>query len=932
MMMNHEKNHIFLVAIILLILNVAFATPSPNNMKWPELSSDYNPIADPKAVVISNNARFTVLTPYLIRMEYSSSKQFEDRATTAVLNRETTVPEFTQSISKDGKTLTIEITSSKVTLSYQIGQEFSTDTLSITSKDFDWKYGDVDSKNLLGTIKSLDLLNAISLDCREIEEKNITVHDESLHCQYGLISRSGWSVVDDSDTYVLNPKSGWWDQGQNADEVDLYMFAHGHAYKSAIQDFVEISGKTAMVPRAASGLWWTRWFNLNTQDLENIVEEYKSHALPLDVFVLDMDWHKKNEWGGYTWDPNLFPYPNDSMNNLLKGKYNLVTVANIHDDNGVGNYEAQFNAMAKAMGIDPSSTDNIPFQFCNNETYTMALEDEVLKPVEDSGMDYWWIDWQQGGTQGGCAGLKQNPTIWTNKIRVTDPIRRDNQNKRGMVLARWGGLGSHRYQVGFSGDVAVVNWTNLAYQPYFSSTATNVAYGFWSHDIVGPNSGGGLDFELYTRWIQWGAFSGVFRSHDRGMSGGNCAQAFPSTIDNNHCGVVRPWNVPLRYFKVNRAAMQRRAAMVPYFYTLVREAYDTGLGPLRPMYYEFPEHDEAYLSDMKGNFAQYFYGNDMFVAPVIEPANEDDSGFTGLTSKQVWVPPGSWVEKDRSLVVQGPTTITRNYALEEIPQFIRVGAMIPTLPHVVGDTIGKAGEMYKAIIWTIYLGDNMMVKGKGSFYEDDGTTMKYLQQSSAPTTTASFEHNQRSLEFVVNSSTEKQWTLKIVNSLLPKSITVGGKTNIPYSRFPSSGSWSWDGATGELVVNIPEASQTVTVSILWQSQPLLQDGMNGVQGAVFLSTIAKHALDQVRQSVGSQTGQVGYGGALDILAGSGQTLAYEAGLTDSGKTFFAHLNNMKTLVSNAMVEVKNITLPGGDDGIRRLAYVENLMNEVEACL
>ena len=79
------------------------------------------------------------------------------------------------------------------------------------------------------------------------------------------------------------------------------------------------------------------------------------------------------------------------MNNLLKGKYNLVTVANIHDDNGVGNYEAQFNAMAKAMGIDPSSTDNIPFQFCNNETYTMALEDEVLKPVEDSGMDYFLL-------------------------------------------------------------------------------------------------------------------------------------------------------------------------------------------------------------------------------------------------------------------------------------------------------------------------------------------------------------------------------------------------------------------------------------------------------------------------------------------------------------------------------------------------------------
>ena len=177
------------------------------------------------------------------------------------------------------------------------GQEFSPSTLQVHAKTFDWSYGDVDSKNLYGTIKSLDLLNPISLDCKEIEEKNITVHDESLHCEYGLVSRSGWAVVDDSDTYVLNPKSGWWDQGQNADQVDLYMFGHGHAYKQALQDFVGISGKIGMVPRAASGIWWTRWFNLDTQDLEDIVEEYKAHALPLDVFVLDMDWHTKDEWG-----------------------------------------------------------------------------------------------------------------------------------------------------------------------------------------------------------------------------------------------------------------------------------------------------------------------------------------------------------------------------------------------------------------------------------------------------------------------------------------------------------------------------------------------------------------------------------------------------------------------------------------------------------
>ncbi len=94
-----------------------------------------------------------------------------------------------------------------------------------------------------------------------------------------------------------------------------------------------------------------------------------------------------------------------------------------------------------------------------------------------------------------------------------------------MVLARWGGLGNHRYQVGFSGDVAELSWKNLAYQPYFSMTGTNVGYGFWSHDIEGPAN----DLEMYVRWVQWAAYSGVFRSHERGMSAGGCADDTPSS-------------------------------------------------------------------------------------------------------------------------------------------------------------------------------------------------------------------------------------------------------------------------------------------------------------------------------------------------------------------------------------------------------------------
>ena len=173
-----------------------------------------------------------------------------------------------------------------------------------------------------------------------------------------------------------------------------------------------------------------------------------------------------------------------------------------------------------------------------------------------------WIDWQQGGggpvggggmcehgnSCGGCAGGFVNPTIWTDKLRATTHIRR-GEATRGIVLARWGGLGTHRYQVGFSGDVRPLAWESLAYQPYFSATASNVGYGFWSHDIEGP----GNDHELYTRWIQWASYSAVFRSHDRGMSGGGCAD----TPLWKPCSTVKPWNVPTKFFEANRASPAR---------------------------------------------------------------------------------------------------------------------------------------------------------------------------------------------------------------------------------------------------------------------------------------------------------------------------------------------------------------------------------------
>ena len=169
---------------------------------------------------------------------------------------------------------------------------------------------------------------------------------------------------------------------------------------------------------------------------------------------------------------------------------------------------------------------------------------------------------------------------------------------RALIYHRWGGLGNHRYQVGFSGD-SVISWTSLAYQPYFTATASNVLYGYWSHDIGGhmfpddmPESERHIDPELYVRWMQFGAFSPILRTHS-----------------SKEAGLRKePWRFSPEVFAALRQIIDLRYAMAPYIYTASREAYDSGISLMRPLYYAWPDEAKAYDA---GN--EYMFGDDMLV-------------------------------------------------------------------------------------------------------------------------------------------------------------------------------------------------------------------------------------------------------------------------------------------------------------------------------
>ena len=338
-----------------------------------------------------------------------------------------------------------------------------------------------------------------------------------------------------------------------------------------------------------------------------------------------------------------------------------------------------------------------------------------------------------------------NPTIMIDKQRGTEYFRR-GETKRAIHLARWGGLGTHRYQIGFSGDVLGLTWDNLAYQPYFSATGSNVGYGFWSHDIEGP----GNDPEMYVRWVQWAAMSGVFRSHDRGMSAGGC-----ETLAENGCSRVRPWEVPTKYFDPIRKALQLRDVMLPYIYNTLRQVcscfFVKGVGvvvfcrvlwrvlmccvvcrrttpacpscapctmttrkmtwrtSVRTKTASFCCADVGWFgshrlftstADRFGNFAQYMFGDDIMVAPIVSAADN-----TSMTKKTIFTPVGMWYEASSGMLYDVKTpgsTLTKSFSLEEIPIFIKAGSVIPY--RIDPDVIGSASRQYMFLGFAVYPG------------------------------------------------------------------------------------------------------------------------------------------------------------------------------------------------------------------------------------
>lgn len=869
----HRLSRPCVVALLLaaMCLEAALASPFSDFKVF-----GYNPVANAGAIVNGSgaNARFTVLSPYVVRMEYSHEGVFEDRATLTFLNRHLPVPAFTSSVVNGMLT----ITTAALTITYQIGEIFASWNLkATTTAGAAWSYGDVDYGNLLGTIKSLDELCTITLNCTQ--NANTQVHDESLHCGWGVVSRGGWTTIDDANDYIMSSTPGSWFSAslKNSNDVDLYFFGHGSNYRAALQDYTNLAGKTPMFHKAMLGAWYTRWYDFDNADLERLVKIFEDQAIPLDTLVLDMNWHTKNSWTGFSWDRQLFPNPQDTLA-FFKSK-GLRYLANLHDADGIGPWEDTYVNMCRAMGLDPAAQQTVPFQPLN-ATYMHAVEDIVL---QNAGFDFYWIDWQQGGMNGGCPGDHLNPTFITDHVRSTDNIR-TGVNQRDAVLARWGGMGSHRYPVGFSGDVAQLTWECFAYQPYFSVTAANVAYGSISHDLVGPPN----DHELHVRWMQFGAFSGVMRIHDRGMSAGSC---YPD------CPYVNIWKIPFRYFDAIRDAMQKRVALLPYMYTMMRNAYDTGVPLVYPMYYDWPSSNAAYAMGENGVHAQYMFGPSILVAPITAAGDASQ-----IAQKTIWLPPAMWYDDVFGTLVQGGGSITQSYDVSEIPMFVRSGAIVPRIPNPT--KIGVGSDQFTSLDVYIYPGNT---SGTFTLYEDASDTLDYVQGQFATTVISYVKSGLTGLTITVSPIsgsytgivTTRKLRFFLVGAMPIASVTAAGSP-LSYARFLTSGSFSYDGQTGTATIDVGAQATGTTLTVAVTLAANQNDSMlSRLKGYASRAMLAKRAMDNFRETPYSNS----FGPGMTKQAASRAVdLTYLAGTNISG--FVSKIGAAyTTLISAALNEI-----------------------------
>ncbi|HEX7339778.1 MAG TPA: TIM-barrel domain-containing protein [Rhodanobacteraceae bacterium] len=495
---------------------------------------------------------------------------------------------------------------------------------------------------------------------------------------------AGYGVLVDSNGAVfhLQPRQVVVD-GFSKLAVDAYLMVG--APKQLFAQLAQLSGHAPLFPKWSLGFINTQW-GIDEKELVDIVDTYRQKRIPLDGFVIDFDWKAwgKDNYGEFRWNAKKFPDgPSGKLAHEMAQKgvhLGGIMKPRIHVDTVQGRYATTHDLWlpGERVSLDYFSHKPVKEVDFDKPAARAWFGGNAIKYGFDKGMVGWWND---------EADTTLSNTQFMNMQRSLYVAQRKAGDVRAWSLNRNFWLGSQRYAYGmWSGDIHT-GFAAMARQRARMLSAINVGEAWWGMD--GGGFKGHPSDENYARWIEFGAFTPIFRVH--------------GTLGEKR----QPWKYGPVAQKAATRAIDLRYKLMPYIYSFAWHQHVAGVGLVRPLVFGWP-HDAKVRNDVDA----WMFGQWLLVSPVVKP---------GATQKTVYLPAGTWTDwfsGKRYAGGQGVTLKIDSKTWQDIPLFIRQGAIIPTQPVLQ--------YVHEKPVTTVSL-DVFPSKQKTSFnyYADDGDTYAY---------------------------------------------------------------------------------------------------------------------------------------------------------------------------------------------------------------
>lgn len=644
------------------------------------------PTANP---LVFGEARMSVITPQLLRLEFAKDGKFVDNPTLFAYDRTSMLPMDSIEITDLGNDR-YRIRTSALTIEYHNdGFPFSTSNLAVyynlngKKKKFTNRF--LPKNNLGGTVETLDRVTA-----------EVPMDD-------GLLSKDGWYMIDDGRTDIL--VDGWLQPRDTRNHLqDQYCFVYGNDYRGALASLGAISGRVPMTRKYVHGVWYCRYWDYTADEFLDIIKGYNDNDFPIDNIVFDMGWHTNDattgtghnghlNWNGYTWNHELIPDPQALIDSIHA--QGITVSLNDHPHDGLRPHEHNYAEFADALGVEGSK---VPLFDLSDSTYMARFFEYAHKPSEDMGVDFWWLDWQQNYLYPYVRGLNTTSLAWVNELYYRDSQR---GNRRGAGYSRWAGWGDHRHPIQFSGD-AQANWDVLAFEVKLTSGSGQGGCYYWAHDIGGFR--GDPNPELSVRWTQFGALSAALRVHS----------TKDARLDR------RPWISGEKETDAMRRMYHFRSQLMPYIYSGVWQVHNTMVPLNRNMFIDYGDQPESFNHPY-----QFTFGDLLLAAPIVTPGEGPDK----TASRTVWFPAGeTWYDYFNHTRMDGGTTATVEKPLEEFPLYVRGGWVLPMQPYTPRPATAPLETLVMRVYPSASDADNSF-----ELYEDDGISLDYQKGINAKT-------------------------------------------------------------------------------------------------------------------------------------------------------------------------------------------------------